>query len=80
MREVNKVKLAIPPTSAISENKDTIAGNDLTGLKESDVANGQVLDVDDALDSGANNLDTLRVRNCRSFCQSLTEPTVAFEN
>ena len=40
MREVKKVKLAILPASAISENKDAIAGNDLTRLKESDVANG----------------------------------------
>ena len=42
----------------VTGNKDAIAGNDLTGLKESDVANEQVLDVDDALVSGANDLDT----------------------
>ena len=41
----------------VTGNKDTVAGDNLTGLKESNVANEQVLDVDDALDSGANNLD-----------------------
>ena len=41
----------------VTGNKDTIAGDNLAGFEESNIANEQVLDVDDALDSGANNLD-----------------------
>ena len=64
----------------VTGNKDTIAGDDLTGLKEGNIANEQVLDVDDALDSGPNNFDTtfflLIVKNAElSFLLPIIEGT-----
>ena len=42
----------------VTRNEDAVAGDDLTGLKEGDVTDKQFLDVDDAFDTEANNLDT----------------------
>ena len=42
----------------VTGNEDTIAGDDLTGLEEGNVTNKQFLDVVDAFNTKANNIDT----------------------
>jgi len=41
----------------VAGNEDTVTGYDLTGFKEGDITDEQFLDVDDALDTGPDNLD-----------------------
>ena len=42
----------------VAGNDDTVTGDDLTRLEEGDITDEQLLDVDDALDTRADNFDT----------------------